>query len=626
MRNLFRSIVVLSIISFLLPLTGLHAQSVGVNFNGAAPNSAAAFDIDVTALSNPKKGMLIPRMTSAERLLITLTAPAQGLIVYQTDLVQGFYYNTSLTTTPTWVYLSPGGGGSVNGTAGQVAFFNGATSITSNASLTYNSADGSLTELGTASGGVGIFGSNSSNTAATVGMLGVVNGNGVVSGVQGQALASITTSGASGVSGFALGTSGNTYGVFGQTNSPTGYGVYGYANASQGLGVVGSSQIAGAAGFNAGVIGLGTNNSNLSIGVDGETNTANGYGVRGLAIGTTAGSIGVYGQNTSTVGSTTYGMAALNIPIASAGATHIGLQAQASGAQTNIGLAVGQGETVITNSNTVSNTAQLPRSFGGSIFTQVGSLITTGGRLWWGSDGYVFYVNSTNSADYSEFFKTSDQSLGVGEVVALDPENASGVRRARPSDAASTVGIVSIAGMRYNDNRKGNRGDDPNYANIGMIGQVPVLITTENGDIKPGDALTLSAKYRGRAVKATGPCRIIGYATTHFPYVAGEKDYEEDIAGGDKMRLSADHVMCYLNVGWYSPTTSAGDGIELPKVESAQAMMKRLNTTLATSGKLKTLSEIKDNTTPSVLSGSLPKAVPIVNEIKTQKNNQINSH
>jgi hypothetical protein len=351
---------------------------------------------------------------------------------------------------------------------------------------------------------------------------------------------------------------------------------------------MGQSVTAGSAGINAGIAGFANNNTNNSIGVDGETSTANMNAIRGIAYGATANTSGVFGINTSTVGGAvnTFGMFAQNASTAASGGTnHIGLYAISQGAQFNAGLYVGGGETVITNTQTLSGSPLLPRSYGGSIFTQVNTATTTGGRIWWASGGYGFYVNSTNSADYSEYFKTTDQNLGVGEVVALDPDNSNGVRRARPSDAGSTVGIVSIAGTRYNDNHKGNRGEDPNYINVGMVGQVPVLVTTENGDIKPGDALTLSSKYRGRVVKAIAPCRIIGYATTHFPYVSGEKDYEEDILGGDKMRLSTDHVMCYLNVGWYSPTTNAGDGIELPEVESAQAMMKRLNATLISPNK-----------------------------------------
>ncbi len=83
----------------------LYAQNAGVNFNGAAPNISAAFDINVDALGT-KKGLLIPRVTLAQRTVMDpLPAAAQGLIVYQTDDEQGFYYNTSSTTTPSWSFL-----------------------------------------------------------------------------------------------------------------------------------------------------------------------------------------------------------------------------------------------------------------------------------------------------------------------------------------------------------------------------------------------------------------------------------------------------------------------------------------------------------------------------------------
>jgi hypothetical protein len=232
---------------------------------------------------------------------------------------------------------------------------------------------------------------------------------------------------------------------------------------------------------------------------------------------------------------------------------------------------------VISNINTVSSTPLLPRNFNGSIFTQEASATGSGGRIWFATAGNLFFVNSSGSADYSEYFATADPSLGVGEVVALDPAHANAVRRARPRDRSSTVGIVSLAGTHNNDNESGNRQDDPGFINVGLAGQVPVLVTTENGSIQPGDALTVSGRYRGRAVKAVGPGRIIGFALTHFPPLDGERDYEPDINGGASQRLMADHVMCYLSVGWYEPAGDAGDGEEPPAVESQHAMSARLN-------------------------------------------------
>ena len=84
----------------------LPAQSVGISTVSAAPNASALLDI-----SGNSKGMLIPRLTFAERTTNgvslldgtgKLPAAAQGLSVYQTDAGgdgEGFYYNTSATTT-----------------------------------------------------------------------------------------------------------------------------------------------------------------------------------------------------------------------------------------------------------------------------------------------------------------------------------------------------------------------------------------------------------------------------------------------------------------------------------------------------------------------------------------------
>jgi microcystin-dependent protein len=63
-----------------------HAQ-VAVNTDGSSPNASAMLDVKSTA-----KGILIPRMTAAERGLIA--SPVAGLLVYQTNAPAGYYYYT----------------------------------------------------------------------------------------------------------------------------------------------------------------------------------------------------------------------------------------------------------------------------------------------------------------------------------------------------------------------------------------------------------------------------------------------------------------------------------------------------------------------------------------------------
>ena len=86
---------------FLLVTTVLLAQNVSINNTGTAANASAMLDVSSTT-----KGILIPRITLAQRTAMSpLPAVAQGLMVYQTDGVQGFYFNTSITSTPNWIYI-----------------------------------------------------------------------------------------------------------------------------------------------------------------------------------------------------------------------------------------------------------------------------------------------------------------------------------------------------------------------------------------------------------------------------------------------------------------------------------------------------------------------------------------
>jgi len=66
-----------------------------VGIGTTTPNPSAALDIYSTT-----KGVLIPRLAQSERVLII--TPAQGLLVYQIDATQGFYYFDGSI----WNYLS----------------------------------------------------------------------------------------------------------------------------------------------------------------------------------------------------------------------------------------------------------------------------------------------------------------------------------------------------------------------------------------------------------------------------------------------------------------------------------------------------------------------------------------
>ena len=71
-------------LTMFLGTSGLFAQ-VAVNTDGSTANPSAMLDVQSST-----KGMLIPRMTQAQRTAIA--SPATGLMVYQTDAPAGFYF------------------------------------------------------------------------------------------------------------------------------------------------------------------------------------------------------------------------------------------------------------------------------------------------------------------------------------------------------------------------------------------------------------------------------------------------------------------------------------------------------------------------------------------------------
>jgi hypothetical protein len=74
--------------------TRSEAQNIGINVNGAAPNVSALLDIDVSAIVGTKRGLLIPRMTTAERNAIP--TPATSLLIFNTTTVQFEYFDGTL--------------------------------------------------------------------------------------------------------------------------------------------------------------------------------------------------------------------------------------------------------------------------------------------------------------------------------------------------------------------------------------------------------------------------------------------------------------------------------------------------------------------------------------------------
>ena len=87
--------LLLFIVTLLFPV-GIFAQT---GIGTTTPNASAKLEVAAT-----DKGFLVPRMTAAQRTAIP--SPANGLLVYQTDDVSGFYVNSGTSVSPVWLRVN----------------------------------------------------------------------------------------------------------------------------------------------------------------------------------------------------------------------------------------------------------------------------------------------------------------------------------------------------------------------------------------------------------------------------------------------------------------------------------------------------------------------------------------
>lgn len=91
------------------------AQCVAISADNSDPDPSAMLDVKSTT-----KGVLFPRMTQVQRNAIA--DPAPGLMIYQTDIGPGLYYNAGTSAIPAWSLM--GGNSSQWQSSGSDIYYN----------------------------------------------------------------------------------------------------------------------------------------------------------------------------------------------------------------------------------------------------------------------------------------------------------------------------------------------------------------------------------------------------------------------------------------------------------------------------------------------------------------------
>ena len=183
-----------------------------------------------------------------------------------------------------------------------------------------------------------------------------------------------------------------------------------------------------------------------------------------------------------------------------------------------------------------------------------GTTTVTNGRIWWRSNGVNYRVNSSGAnGDYSEYLQQEDTSE-PGDVMVFSSSQSDSVKRSIKTYDEQSVGVVTTSGTGGNNDADSgdNRGTDPHWTNVGMLGHIYTKVSTQNGNISLGDPLTTSST-QGTAMKATKAGRVIGYALE--PYNGTPMGGKPSWFYWDRPAQNA--IVALIQPGWYDPGSPA---------------------------------------------------------------------
>jgi hypothetical protein len=204
-------------------------------------------------------------------------------------------------------------------------------------------------------------------------------------------------------------------------------------------------------------------------------------------------------------------------------------------------------------------------------------------------DGAVFAENaySASGADYAEYFDTYDTGIEAGDIViatttdsrlmklaltdvslstsstttilsslssstpistssvntlAADAPLVSAIMKSTKAYDNKILGIVSSQAAFIGNNPGGRSDNNPFKKPVGLVGRVPVKVTTENGEIKVGDFVTTSGQFNGYGMKATRSGHVLGIALEDFKPSSVSSSLSTGPIGGT--------VLVFINPGY----------------------------------------------------------------------------
>jgi hypothetical protein len=170
---------------------------------------------------------------------------------------------------------------------------------------------------------------------------------------------------------------------------------------------------------------------------------------------------------------------------------------------------------------------------------------------------------ATEGTDFAEYFtKTPGEEYEEGDVISI----STGERVIAKSNSSYDNRVLGVISQRsgFTGGQEG-----PDKIAVGLVGQIPVKISTMSSAIKEGDPLTTSAEI-GKAMKLEHAGMMVARALEGWTPAAGKKV-----------------ILAYVATGWLDPTTGAGSTAPLlsPANEIAVAADATIAGTLQVGGK-----------------------------------------